>query len=347
MLAAAAADPAFRMPRGLSSDGAEIIGVGMAMAHQGNGLGTLPDDPGGGVLRLAPDGAIEALFGLEEMGQGVLAAIRSAVAAELGCGPDDIRPVIGDTSRTPDSGSTTAARTTHVVWRAARETAPRLAAELVAAGARLTGRPGSALAVMPGGLAERGSNSGELLVGFADLARSLQPGPLPESACSFEFPKSDYFKGNARLIFAFGATVARVAIDRVSGQVRVLDLNQHTAAGPMLDHAAYLGQIEGGGVQGLGFTLTENAVLRDGRYLTGNLDAYMVPTIGDAPAAMASFALEDLEDDDHFGPRGIGELGIAAVAPAIANAVADAIGAWPERAPIGPEAILDVLGGRP
>lgn len=345
MLDAAAADPVWRMPRGASADGSEYIGVGMGLGHQGNGLGTLPDDPGGGILSLAADGAIEAAFGLDEMGQGMLAAIRSAVAAALGCGADDVRPVIGDTGATPESGSTTACRSTYVVWRAAREMAPRLAEDIVAAGARITGRPASLLAVAPGGLVERGSNSGGLLLTFPDLARRLAPAQLPRSECSFEFPKSDYFKGNARLIFAFGATLARVAVDRVTGQIRVLDLNQHTAAGPMLDHATYLGQIEGGGVQGLGFTLTENAVLRDGAYVTGNLDSYMLPGIHDAPRSMASFALESLEADDSFGPRGIGELAIASVAPAIANAVADAIGVWPERAPVDPERILEALEG--
>lgn len=343
MLQAAAADPIWSRPRGLSVDGSEFIGVGMAMTHQGNGLGTLPDDPAGGILRLSPDGAIEARFGLDEMGQGVLAAIRSAVAAELGCSVSDVRPVVGDTGTTPESGSTTASRSTYVVWRVAQETAPRLAENMLTAAAALLGRPASALAIVPGGISERGSNSGDPLLTFADLARKLKPDRLPQAECSFDFPKSDYFEGNARLIYAFGATLARVALDRISGQVRVLDLHQHTAAGPMIDYAAYLGQIEGGSVQGLGFTLFEHARLRDGIYQTGNFDTYMIPSIEAAPGTIAAFALEELEGDDVFGPRGVGELGINSVAPAIANAVADAIGIWPERAPIDPERILEAL----
>lgn len=343
MLAAAAADPIWKKPRGISADGAEYIGVGMGMNYQGNGLGTLPPDPGGGELRLAPDGMIEAAYGLDELGQGLLAAIRNTVAAELGCGHADIRPLAGDTAKAPESGSTTASRGTYVVWRVAKEAAPRLAEELVAAGARLLGRAPESLVVVPGGLAERASNSGELLIGFGDLAKALAPHELPRAETKFDFPTSDYFDGNARLIFAFGATLARVAIDRVTGQVRVLDVSQHTAAGPVLDHAAYLGQIEGASVQGVGFTTMEDAVLLEGEYLTWNLDTYMIPSIRDAPQSMEVFALEGLEADDAFGPRGVGELGIGAVTPAIANAVADAIGFWPERAPIEPERILDAL----
>ncbi len=347
MLAAAAADPIWNRPCGLTPDGTEIIGVGMGMNYQGNGLGTLPPDPGGGTLRLAPDGMIEAALGLDEIGQGLHAAIRNTVAAELGCGHGDIRPVTGDTAAAPESGSTTASRGTYVVWRVAKEAAPCLADELTSAAARILDRSAQTLVVVPGGLAERGSNSGALLISFAELARALAPDGLPHAGVAFEFPKSDYFEGNARLIFAFGATLARVAVDRVTGQVRVLDISQHTAAGPVLDHAAYLGQIEGASVQGQGFTITENAVLQHGLYLTENLDSYIMPSIQDAPRSMAVFALEGLEADDRFGPRGIGELGIGAVTPAIANAVADAIGYWPEQAPIDPERILGALGGSP
>jgi CO/xanthine dehydrogenase Mo-binding subunit len=344
MLQAAEADPIWRLPQGLSEDGSEVIGAGMAMNYQGNGLGTLPPDPGGGALRLAPDGAIEALYGLDEMGQGLLTSVKGAVAAALGCSREDVRPVTGDTGRAPESGSTTASRGTYVVWRVAESTAPALAAAICAAAGKLLGRDADILAIVPGGVAERGSNSGELLATFAEIARSMPEDSLPFAQTSFEFPKSDYFDGNARLIFAFGATLARIAISRITGQVRVLDLHQHTAAGPMLDLAAYLGQIEGGGVQGLGFTLCEDAVMQDGSFVTANLDSYMLPGIADAPGTIASFAFEDLDPGDPFGPRGAGELGIGAVTPAIANAVAKATGFWPETTPFPPEELLNILG---
>lgn len=343
MLQAAAADPIWQKPRGISKDGTEIVGVGMAMNYQGNGLGTLPPDPGGGALRLAPDGAIEALYGLDEMGQGLLTSIQAAVAAALGCSRDDVRPVTGDTGRTPESGSTTASRSTYVVWKVAEAAAPALARDILAAAGERLGRNPAALAIAPGGIVERGSNSGVPLLSFATLAEGLDPERLPFAVTSFEFPKTDYLRGNARMIFAFGATLARVAVSRITGQVRVLDLHQHTAAGPILDLAAYLGQMEGGGMQGVGFTLTEDTVMQNGRYVTANLDTYMLPSIADAPETMTTFALEDLDPGDPFGPRGAGELGIGAVTPAIANAVADAIGWWPPRAPFDPEELLDAL----
>ncbi|RVC92679.1 aldehyde oxidase, partial [Mesorhizobium sp. M2A.F.Ca.ET.029.05.1.1] len=244
----------------------------------------------------------------------------------------------------PESGSTTASRGTFVVWKVAAKTAPALAERILARAAEDLGREPATLAIAPGGIVERHSNSGELLLSFAALAEGLDPEELPFAATSFEFPKSDYFEGNARMIFAFGVTLARVAVSRITGQVRVLDLSQHTAAGPILDLAAYLGQIEGGGLQGVGFTLTEHAAMQDGRYVTANLDTYMMPSIADAPESVATYALEDLDPGDPFGPRGAGELGIGAVTPAIANAVADATGVWPHAAPFDAERLLDALG---
>ena len=342
MLDAAAASPLWAAPR---ESGTQAIGVGMALIYQGNGLGSLLHDRATVGLRLAADGAIEALFGLDEMGQGLQTAIRSAVAASLGIAREDIRAVTGDTGRTPDSGSTTASRGTFVVWRGAALTAPGFAQALVAAAAGLLDRSPADLALGPGGVREARSNSGRPLMAFADLAARLADEARPREEATFDYPKTAWAQANARYLHAFGATLARVAVDRVSGSVRVLDLHQHTAAGPILDAAAYLGQIEGGSLQGVGFTLSEHAPMEGGRYLTGNLDTYMLPGVADAPATTRVSALESLDEDDPHGPRGVGEAGIAAVAPAIAAAVADAVGHWPSAAPIPPETLLDALAG--
>jgi xanthine dehydrogenase D subunit/xanthine dehydrogenase C subunit len=336
MLDAAAASGLWCKPRGLMPDGRTAVGVGVALLHQGNGLGSIVPDAGAGRLTLLSDGRIEAAFGLDEMGQGVVAIIQAAVAAALGCDRDDVLPVVGDTARTPDSGSTTASRGTYVVWKAAELAGPDFSRQLREAAGRILRRQPDELAIAPGGLRDARTNSGELLISFTALAEQLEA--RPQAECTFEFPKTDWQNGNARFIFAFGAALARVAVDRLTGEVRVLDLAQHTAAGPVLDAAGYLGQIEGGGVQGIGFTLTEDMILEAGAFVADNFDGYMLPTVADAPQASRVFALEDL--DDTYGPRGVGELGIGAVTPAIAAAIADACGVWPAVTPIPPEDML-------
>ncbi|MGV8936628.1 MAG: molybdopterin cofactor-binding domain-containing protein [Allorhizobium sp.] len=343
MLAAAKASDLWQKPQGSTDAGEWLIGTGMALNYQGNGLGSVIPDPAGGRLALTKDGFIEGAYGLDEIGQGLMTLIRATVAAELGCAREDVRATVGDTRLAPESGSTTASRGTYVVWASAKRAAPDFVEGMCRAAAEVLGRDAAGLVLAPGGMAERGSNSGDVLITYRDLASALAENELPSVTVVYEFPKTEFSSANARYIFAFGATLARVAVSRVTGQVRVLDLNQHSAAGPVMDVAAYLGQLEGGAVQGIGFTLTEDAPMRDGHYLTANLDSYMMPGIVDAPDTMRVFALEGLDADDDLGPRGSGELGIGAVAPAIANAVAAAIGHWPTTAPFSPDTILDAI----
>ena len=347
MLDAVATSELWHKQRGPTSDRRYTVGVGFALLHQGNGLGSVVPDTGAGRLTFLPDGRIEAAFGLDEIGQGVVAIIQATVATALGCDRADVVPIFGDTARTPDLGSTTASRGTYVVWKSAELMAPEFGMQLRRAAAGILGGRAEDLVIAPGGLRDVRANSEELSISFTALAERLTPHERPSATCAFEFPKTDYHAGNARFIFASGASLARVAVDRATGEVRVLDLEQHIAAGPVLDPAGYLGQIEGGGVQGLGFTLTEDMLLQDGRYLSDNFDGYMLPTVADAPQTSRVFALEDLDRDDEFGPRGVGELGIGAVTPAIAAAIADACGVWPTITPISSEDILTAMAKGP
>ena len=345
-LRAAAASDLWRAERGVR--GRQAIGVGIALAMAGNGLGSALPDPGGGRLALAADGMIDAAFGLVEIGQGVLGVIRASVAQALGCGRADVRPILGDTGCTPDSGSTTASRGTQVGWHAAQRMAPGFRDALLAAAAGRLGRRAEDLAIGPGGIYEsRRNRVGEPLLSFAALAAGLGESERPQASCAFEFAKSAPTAGNARYIFCYGAAVARVAVDRVTGAIALLDLDHHTAAGPVLDAAGYLGQLEGAAVQAQGFTLTEDVRIADGRFLTGNFDGYMMPTSCDAPARMRVFAIEDLDPGDDLGPRGVGELGIGMASPAIAAAIADAVGIWMSEAPFDPEKLLAGLGALP
>ncbi|WP_234889318.1 molybdopterin cofactor-binding domain-containing protein [Agrobacterium vitis] len=343
MLAAATASVLWRKPQGIGADQEWMIGTGMALNYQGNGLGSVIPDPAAGRLALNKQGLIEGAFGLDEMGQGLLAAICAAISAELGCARRDVLPLIGDTLLAPDSGSTTASRGSHVVWASVRLAAPEFRRQMCGAAAGLLGCDPEKLLLAPGGFAEPGTHRGTILLSYADLAAALPEQDLPSVTVAFDFPKTDHMDANARYIFAFGASLARVAVSRVTGEVRVLDLHQHSAAGPIIDLAAYLGQLEGGSVQGLGFTLTEDCPMQEAAYLTGNFDTYMLPGIQDAPLGLHVFALDDLDPGDTLGPRGVGELGIGAVTPAIANAVAAATGYWPPVMPVVPETLLTHL----
>ena len=130
MLSAASRSPLWSLPQGLQAGGEWIVGTGMAMNYQGNGLGSVVPDPAGGRLSLSRGGMIEGGFGLDEIGQGLLTLIRATVAAELGCARSDVEAVTGDTARAPESGSTTASRGTYVVWASTRMAAPEFSLKM-------------------------------------------------------------------------------------------------------------------------------------------------------------------------------------------------------------------------
>jgi CO/xanthine dehydrogenase Mo-binding subunit/CO/xanthine dehydrogenase FAD-binding subunit len=348
MLDSAAASPLWTLPQGLSEDGQSWLGTGMALCYQGNGLGTLPEDEGEIELALSHDGKIEARYGLDEMGQGMIPAVASAVSAVLGVARHDVRVVFGDTTCTPDSGSTTASRGTYIVWKGAQLTAPGFRDALLQIAAMRLSRTPDQLSLVPGGVGEAGTNSGHPLVSFAALAKQVRPEDLPVERQFCAYPKTEYTKGNARFLFISGATLARVAVDRITGMVRILDMAQHSASGPVLDVASYLGQMEGAASQGMGMTLTEHVLIRHGHAVTANLDTYIMPSIADRPARMATYALDELDEGDPYGPRGVGELGITGSAPAIGNAVARALRmkaetAWPNHLPLSPETLLNAM----
>ena len=178
-----------RNSRGLTADRRYAIGTGIALLHQGTGLGSAVPDTGAGRLTLLPDGRVEAAFGLDEIGQGLVAAIQATVAAALGCERDDVLAVFGDTARTPNSGSTTAARGTFVVWKGAELLGADFGAQLRRAAAAILERQPEDLAIASGGLRDVRANSDDLSISFAELAARLAPHARPRAECSFEFPR--------------------------------------------------------------------------------------------------------------------------------------------------------------
>ncbi len=337
----AAASDLWQKPRGPAPDGRTLIGIGVAMVVQANGLGSLIPDDGGGRISLLADGSIEAAFSFDEFGQGVMALIQASVSAALGCARDDVLPVVGDSAAAPDSGATIASRSATVVGQVARALSPLLGQKLLDQAGLMLNRSATELRIGHGGIHDA---TGSLVLDFPRLAAWIGPDRLPSETVTLSFPKNDSTDRNTLFLHSYAAAIARVAVDRVTGLARVLELDQHTAAGPVMDPAGYLGQFEGGNVQGMGFALTEDTLLKAGNFVTRNLDTYMVPTVLDAPAQMRTYAVEALDPGDPYGARGIGELSIGAVAAAINSAVAEATGSWLTKLPLEPEAVLDALG---
>ena len=320
----------------------KVRGTGIALTMHGGGLGIDRNDPAGGRLSFTKNGKIEAAFGFEECGQGLLGVIETLLIEEFECTEKDIKIVIGDTALVPVSGSSTASRSTSMVWQALMRMKDSFRKQVLELAQMITGISADQLQMGPRGIWKAGEmDASGPFITFAQLAHQMPTGRSINVHTSFNFPTSpDATVGGSHYLYAFAAVIAHVEVDLLTGQVKVSTIDQAVAAGPVVSPLGYLGQIEGGGVMALGYTMMEEAVMDKGIYLTDNFDNYFIPTICDVPYKTHVEAIEKLAVGDPFGPRGVGEIGTVAVAPAIVRAIYDATGCWVNKLPVSPEFLL-------
>ncbi|WP_127529752.1 xanthine dehydrogenase subunit D [Paenibacillus kobensis] len=348
--------------RGGGAQGEEpwlLRGVGAAIVMHGGGLGYGIPDPAGGRLRLADDGKLEAVFGFEEFGQGVISVLTLLMRDHFGCAGEDIRIVIGDTDTVPHTGSATASRATAMAWQAMQRLAPPFAESMLRKAAELLGCTLDQLETGEGGIwrtadpfpvwdcqSERSSPEAcspscqTLALTYRQLAAAMAEPLVQETSFDFPVTSSATPAVGSHFLYSYASVVTEVEVDMLTGKVRVLRTDHAVAAGPVVNPMGFLGQIEGGSVMALGFTLTEDVVMEEGRYARQQLDTYMIPTIRDIPRQVCVEAVEQLPEDDPFGPRGVGEIGTVGLAPAVAAAVRNACGSWISRLPIRPEQLI-------
>jgi len=146
-------------------------------------------------------------------------------------------------------------------------------------------------------------------------------------------------------VLTFGIQVAEVAIDIETGEVRVERIAAIHDVGRIINPLGAQSQVEGGIIQGLGHTLSEERLLdpQTGATLTPTLDSYKLPTIADVPEIVCEFVDKPDEHLTNLGSKGLGEPPIIPTAAAIANAIRDATGAEIHSLPITREEMLRAL----
>ena len=144
--------------------------------------------------------------------------------------------------------------------------------------------------------------------------------------------------------YAFVAQAIEVEVDTETGHVRVVRVVSADDLGKPINPALVEGQIEGAVVQAQGYAILEDYQTKDGRVLTDQLSTYLIPTIWDIPEKVESVILEVPDPNGPWGARGVGELPLLPVAPAIAAAIHDATGVWIDEFPFTPERVLRALG---
>jgi CO/xanthine dehydrogenase Mo-binding subunit len=148
--------------------------------------------------------------------------------------------------------------------------------------------------------------------------------------------------GFPHLLFSHAAHLACVEVDELTGLIEVKKYLAVTEAGRILNPQGFEQQVQGAVAQGIGYALSEEVMLKEGRILTPDLAIYITPGSLDIPEIM-SLAVEIHEESGPHGMKGVGEVGLNGPLPAIANAVAEACGFRIIRAPLKPERILNAL----
>lgn len=318
-------------------------GRGMAIAMHGGGLGFGRLDHAGGRITLTKEGKIEVSFGFEECGQGLVSVIENLTIQEIGCGQEDMEIVIGDTERVPISGSSTASRGTSMVWHSLKRLKEPFKKQLCEEAAKFLSLQEEELSLGIGGIWQKGKLDGPCVT-YKELAAKLEA-PISITT-KFHFPTTPEAIPGGHFLYSFGGVKVDVEVNVLTGKVKVTSIDHVISAGPVVSPKGYVGQIEGGGVMSLGYTLLEEAKMLEGNYVTENFDTYLMPNIVDVPFQTSVYAIEELEEGDTYGPRGVGEIGTIAIIPAIASAVYDATGCWINQLPISSEVLLKKMEER-
>jgi CO/xanthine dehydrogenase Mo-binding subunit len=322
-------------------------GWGIATILKGSGLGRGLADHAGVALEMHRDGSVALKSGAADMGQGIVAIMAQFAAEKLGVEMSSVQVARADTARTPDAGASCASRQCIVSGNAVLQAAETIRDSLITVAAGKTKFSRDRLDLKGGRLLVDGEPH-DLSVG--DLAlRALAWGyPMhAESRYHFEYPDNvpEVTYRYSQEIFQFCTHIAQVLVDCETGQVTVERLIAVHDAGKMINPGGVYGQIEGGVAQGIGYALTEELVVHEGQTQNASLENYVIPMALDIPELEMAVLEVPQPSGTPLGAKGIAESPIIPTAPAIRNAILDAIGKPLYRLPMNAERVLAALDG--
>jgi CO/xanthine dehydrogenase Mo-binding subunit len=273
------------------------------------------------------DGRVRVLVSSTEFGQGTKTVLCQIAAETLGLPYEDVDIAQADTEAVPNSGPTVASRTVMVVGKLVQSAARGIQQTLMAESllqekySREEFRQACAKYV-----AEHGE--------FKSWARYEAPADI--------FWDDAKYRGEAYAAYAWAVYVAEVAVDLSTYSVAVEDFVALQEVGRVLHPVLARGQITGGVAQGIGYALYEKVIYQNGRILNGQMTNYIMPTSADLPPIRVYF--EELGNvHGAYGAKGIGELPMDGPAPAIVNAIEDALGVSFNSIPLLPEDIFQIV----
>ena len=332
-----------------ASDGPLRIGRGLACYQQSYGRLTFLHDTSEAWVGVEMDGTVVVRSGVTDIGAGQVSALGQIAAEVLGVTLGNIVVYNSDSAVTPLAGTTTATRALYMTGNAVKQAAEGLRTRLADRAARHfgVGPDEIDMAFNEVFVIDKPEQSMPLV----ELVRTCAAEGIHRSELAiFRAPFSDFLdpetgQGQAHPDYAYGAHAVEVSVDVDTGEVEVLKSVAAHDVGQCINPAAVEGQMQGGAQNGQGYALSEEMLYQEGRLVTPSFSEYLMPTAMDMPK-VECIILESRSGVGPYGAKGIGEPAMTAVAPAIANAVADAIGVRVFEMPITPERVVNALKRR-
>lgn len=335
-------------------------GLGIACSSYLCGAG-LPiywnEMPHSGVqLQLDRSGRVTAFCGATEIGQGSDDVLAAIVAEVLGLEAEDVRLVTGDTDLTPVDLGSYSSRVTLMMGNAAIQAAERAKAILAAAAGKKLGLPAERLAFADRRVFDVENPSAGLTFQEAVVAAEVEHGTLGTTGSYWPPRSAARYRGGGvgpSVAYSYTAAVVEVEVDPATGWIRVPKVWIGHDIGRAINPVLARGQVEGGVYMGLGEALMEEQAFRR---LPPRLSAALVhkipsmleyksPTALEMPEVVTYF-IEDPDPSGPFGAKEVGQGPLLPIAPAVANAVYDAVGVRVDRVPITPDLVLAALAAK-
>jgi xanthine dehydrogenase molybdenum-binding subunit len=326
----------------------KVRGIGLAgMWHVGGGSRIYRSDGCGAIVKIDDFGNVFLLTGASEIGQGSDTSLCQIVADTLGVPYDRISLVNNDTDITPWDVGCHASRTTFIGGNAALIAARDARNQVLEAASEVFEISPGDLDIYDGVIFPKDAPSkgmpfekvirrkhfqsgGDLIIGkgFYDPPTTLLS------------PKDSH--GNVSAAYTFAGQAVEVEVDTETGQVEVINASVAHDIGKTINPVGLEGQIEGGVVMGLGYALFEESEIEEGRVINPTFADYHLPTSLDAPPLQIKMVETD-DPEGPFGAKGIGECASIALAPAIANAIYDAVGVRVYSLPMTPQKVYQAI----
>jgi CO/xanthine dehydrogenase Mo-binding subunit/aerobic-type carbon monoxide dehydrogenase small subunit (CoxS/CutS family) len=331
---------------------AEVLGIGVAACWKNASAPThLPFGKSDIVIRLDISGRFDIVTSGCELGQGLVTALAQIAATGLGVPISIVQVQFGDTDQTQSPVMTTGSQQTFLSGGAINAASQQFRHKVFQTAAVLLEHPVKTLGMGANGVVNR--NTGKLLLSYRDLSwQASLKGEELNLAYTYTPPIStidlpsrvDAPSRNLCILPSLGyaAQAAAVAVNPETGAFRILKVFAAQDVGHAINTAAIEGQIQGGVMMGIGWTLKEKLTVVAGRIESTNLDTYAVPRTRDVPE-IESLIVEVPDPLGPYGAKGIGELPLVPTAPAILNAIRDAVGINLTELPISQNRIRRLL----